>query len=122
MTNPAGVQELLDYAIVCAMRYRWGYPGYETLDKTSIALRRKCKGTNKLQRQTILEKALLLNKEAEERAKKLAVENKNLNPNELMSSEYWKEEVGELRHQHPLFSKSAINNALSWGLYWGVLR
>jgi hypothetical protein len=122
MTNVSTDTEICDHAVVCAMRFKWGYPGYETLEKTSVALRRKCKGTMKTQRQDVLSKAMLLNDDAEQRTKELAMSNTNMHPDDLMNSEDWSNAIRELKHQHPKFSNNAVNSALSWGLYWGVLR
>ena len=104
------------------MRLKWGYRGYDTLEKTSAALRRQCKGIKKTQRQDVLSKAMLLNDDAEQRAKELAMTNTNVHPDDLMNSEDWSNAIRELKHQHPEFSNNAVNRALSWGLYWGVLR
>ena len=122
MTNVSTDTEIFDHAVVCAMRFKWGYRGYDTLEKTSVALRRKCKGTKKIQRQNILSKAMILNDAAAQRAKVLTMSNTNVHPDDLMNSEDWSNAIRELKHQHPKFSNNAVNSALSWGLYWGVLR
>ena len=113
---------LLNYAVLCAMRYKWHYPGYENLDKTSLALRRKCKGTKKLQRQQLIEKALLLNEDAEKLAKALASERNKMKPDELMESKYWEKAIKDLMKQHSSFPEEAVESSLGWGFYWSVLR
>ena len=72
------------------MRHQWGYAGYETLDKGSVALRRKCKATKKHQRETLLNDALVLNQDAEQKATELVVTNTTTNPDEFMVSVLWR--------------------------------
>lgn len=122
MTKTQTYQNIYDHAVICGMRHKRGYKGYETLEKASTALSRMCKGTNKEQRNNALLLALKLNSDAEREAIENAKVHRGVHVNDLMASEHWAFAEKKLRLEHPEFSKQAIINSLSWGLYWGVLR
>ena len=122
MTNATVDDELFDHAVVCAMRHQWGYRGYETIDKASTAFRRRVRGIKKSDREKLLQQAMIVNDEAMRRAKKLATANPKLSPEELMNSDEWNHEIESLMNHYPLFPVTAVNSALRWGYFWGVLR
>jgi hypothetical protein len=103
---------MLAAAVLCAMRHRYHYRGYETAEKAAAALRRRCPGVPRERRDAALACGTALYARAEE----VAWASRHL-PVERID-----DLVPALRGEFPAAGTAVVRDALRWAHYWRVLR
>ncbi len=106
------VDTLLAAAVLCAMRHRYSYKGYESAEKATAALRRRCRRAAREQVETAFASGSALYTRAEE----LAWANHHLPAEQLDDL------VPALHGEFPAAGVAVIRDALRWAHYWRVLR
>ena len=105
-------ESLLAAAALCAMRRRYNYRGYESAEKATAALRRKCRGVTRPQ----LEAAFVLGSALYARAEEIVWANRHV-PAERLG-----DLVPGLCREFPAAAAAVVLDALTWAHYWRVLR
>lgn len=116
------MKDLLDGAIVVAVRFRYGYRGYETEDKACRALARRCRGFTKEQYATALSRAKTMYDAAEaviwQNREALAASERD--PESGLPP--FADLIEPLQRQHSGFPEETHLIALRWAYYWRILR
>ena len=103
---------VLAAAVLCAMRHRYNYRGYESEEKARAALRRKHRGVAS----QLLETAFSQGSALYSRAEEVVWANRDLPAENLGDL------VPVLRGEFPAASAAVLRDALTWAHYWRVLR
>ena len=103
---------LLTAAVLCAMRQRYSYRGYESAEKAMAALRRRCRGIARPELEAAFTLGSALYARAEEVAERLGHEGA-VGTRDLLV---------DLRGEFPEAGAAVICEALTWAYYWRVLR
>ena len=103
---------LLAAAVLCAMRHRYNYRGYESAGKATAALRRRCRGVARQQ----VEAAFVQGAALYARAEEVVWANRHVPAEQLGDL------VPMLRGEFPGAGAAVVRDALTWAHYWRVLR
>jgi hypothetical protein len=106
-------ETLLGASMLCAMRLRYNYRGYESPEKAKAALRRRCRGITRQQ----LEDAFSRGAALYERAEEVVWANRR-----HISAEDLGDLESQLLREFPPVGVGAVSNALKWAYYWRILR
>jgi len=106
-------ETLLEAAVLCAMRGRYRYRGYETVEKARAALRRRCRGVPAQE----LDEAFARADAMYARAEEIVWENRG-----RLSAEECARLESQLLEEIPSLEAGAVRNALGWAYYWRILR
>ena len=105
---------LPEAAILCVMRHRYGYRGYETSEKAQAALRRR---SPDVPRQD-LKDAFAAAAAMYSRAEALVWASRH----HLQQEEALGLLEAQLLREFPLFGAVAAREAIKWAYYWRILR
>lgn len=103
---------LLAAAVLCAMRRRYNYRGYESAEKALAALRRRCRGVDREALTAAFSRGSALYTRAEQLVR----------ANGYFPAEHIGDLVPELRREFPAAGVGVVRDALTWAHFWLVLR
>ena len=105
---------LLDAAMLCAMRHRYGYRGYESPEKAKAALRRRCRGVERQDLEEAFSRGVAMYARAEEIVW--------ANRHRFQATGAFDELESQLLREFPFFDPHVVREAVKWAHYWQILR